>query len=1235
MSERTETVVRCGGGARCPSLSCILVVAASLIGTPSAAFGAPEDAAPEQIIEPGWSPDGETGEVVPWEELSGKLTEPGPDESDVDALPVVPVSSGSSVELALPQELLILHEDLSESPLSESLDKGGGGGGTMAMTSSPCDNPRICRSQRCDPAKVVCSDDSIHNVPLFIVDVWSNNLIEVRTSELRTLAGETEGRPDTVVYLLWCSDPTCMDGDIVAIDDDGNDETECTSDSKLVVSPPEMGVYAVVVAGKCGGMGGIADIEIKVNSSTYNWTNRVFGGMTVRSVESRTGDSVFVGKSPNSSVAGYAPDPEYHDSMMWVFSTSATNCTTGCGQFLFNDDAIPSGLPQSRLLLSKVDIPEDFPGTNNAILVGTFRGSLPSSPYTINGRVMRYRRHASNGGSWTGAPQQDLDGDGLSRELEGLLGSCDDSTDATTGIGVTGMTCLDYANLVNGYRNDKTARECEIGSTDPFCWNAGDSDNDGIPDDWEVFGGVVRCAHPPQPPYQDAGACPRLGLHGDLSGCVDNGACYALDVSALSDPDPGAYDVYVNNDYWACTGPWCASIHKQGLLDATHRMAPAQQGWLSEVWTDEPRTCWDGSLPPCSDPADRPYRARIHVYDGVRRDVPDCKGGYALPMGGRGTRNFWNYQFDPRRRFMGFFRFALGADGKGGGQTDGGTPVLIWANLQSEVTTYHTISHEVGHTLGLEHTFQNAVGKSKDCDGGCPSVVTNCHGNGCVNHINPQVASLMSYEHKKFLPKSPNLPGACDVGCDYVYSRFSKGLNLPLDEGSLVELFDNGPHGWRTRKRVQDLFCLEDGNAPSPANPNVCAGACDDTFPVDCVSYGSQCLIDWNRSATADLVPYALDLTYGRFDADPQTDCDEDVLEDTNEWLSIFALGKDRLDVVRVPAGEDNRAFTDFHFYADSFNGIAPTNLLAAPITVESSVTMTEDNYPTNITSAPSDCPTLAIQVDTCTGPGDCASGICESNRCACTDNSQCRSFYCQSSGSCSVASGVCTCAVDDDCPGGGGCATTECGSSRFGRTKQPDSNYEPAYYAAALAGPGSSSYLRLSDQGSSGITDTVTLNDAFGVLMELRFDGFAVGQARQTVATSGAFEIAIVSEGGLPMLEVSSSSNPPLVFPGREVGQPLEPGRWYRIRVGRWDGEVFVTVVAWNKLTGWYDNDDQGGGCVWTTWPSPLQPTGDIWLGYDGVTDSDRFSGALDNLTIANMRVGGTGKTATCEQQQ
>ncbi|GMV44564.1 MAG: hypothetical protein AMXMBFR64_62800 [Myxococcales bacterium] len=1204
------------------SLSLSLVLDLALMTAPVMA-AAPADDPADEALEA--DPVTSTGWVLPWSDISGKDEPQAKDPSS--SQPVVSPALGANPAWSAPQEVY------------EEADVSAEGGEPLALLSGgPCDDPWLCRQGQCDVAKLVCRDDRVHHVPYFFIQAWTNYPIEVRTSNLRALAGETEGRPDTVVRLLWCDDASCESGDVIAIDSDGNDETECRSDSKLVVYPPESGYYAVVVSAGCSGSGGIADIRIDANNATYTHSDVVFGGMTVKDVSSKAGDSLFVGKNPNSQSAGYVDDPEYHDSTLWVFSTSDTTCASSCGRFLWNDDALPSAHGHSRLLLSKIDIPQGFPGIRHSVLVGSYAGRRSDEPWWINGRLMRYRRHVAQGGGWSGSAQMDGDGDGLSAELEALLGSCDSPTQGTSNIGVAGMSCGQYATLVNDYRNAKTSRECEPGSSDPYCWTPLDSDNDGIPDDWEVFGGVVQCTHTPVPPYGGVGSCPSKGLHQSWSSCWYYGGCFSLPVSALTDPDPGAYDVYVNSDHWACVGPLCADIHGTGLLDESHRITDDQQAWLPDVWTTDPSTCWDGtsSQSPCPGPNDLRYRARIHVYDGERLEAPDCAPGWETPMGARAGRTFWNYLMDPRRRYTGFFRYGFAGHG-GGGQTDGDNPVFTWGNQQDEYATYHALSHEVGHTLGLDHTFKNAAGAEEDCPKppapSCPSVSGNCTGGDCVGHVNPQVASLMSYEHKTFLPKSPDLPsGACHAGCEERHGRFSKGLNPDLDEGALVELYSLSD--WRTTKRAQDLFCLKDIHAPSVANPAVCGVNCERTYDVTCDA--NQCRIDWNRNGQPDNGAYSRDLTYGRFDGDPATGCAQDVLVDTNEWLHIMAMGKDALDAVRVPAGEPNRTFTNFHFYTDTFNGDAPANMLAAPLEVTHDVTMDNDSYPRNIAGIGSGCPSGSVRQDQCQADQDCLSGSCDvsTGRCNCSSNKDCRSFSCGASSKCSIDAGACTCSTGTDCPGAGGCSAGECLTTRESDEAPFGSHQRPPYRVATFDGPASTSYVRLANRASQSVTETITANSGFGVLVDLRFDGFAQGQTKQVVASSGSFEIAVALLNGLPKLKVTSGTKEPLVFPGRDVGRALIPGRWYRVRVGLWEGEVFATVTAWNMLTGGYDDTLVASGCIYETWPGALPATGSIWLGADGPTSQHRLRGALDNLTIGNIRVGGAKKPTACAEQ-
>jgi hypothetical protein len=960
-------------------------------------------------------------------------------------------------------------------------------------------------------------------------------------------------------------------------------------------------------------------------------------------------DMAFVGRGPGD---GFAGDPEYADTTLWAFSSGTTDCTANCGSFVHNDDH-GEGIIDEPMLLSRVVVP--FATSGGALLAGAYGSGVYTDPHFVNARIFHARRHIDDGGGWSGVEQADEDGDGLTHEIEQTVGAGDRDDDTVSNVGVRGMTCLQFRNLINGYRCANDGICCGV-PQDPRCWWPTDSDNDGIPDDWEVFGGVVNCEHDPEPPYYGVGECSIVPLRAALDVACDIGLCFADDISAHSNPDPRRHDIYLELAHTVCDGvgvcttPQFSQMHQGPTL--SHGLSQLQQDALTFTWTVDPGTCWDGTTALCPDPEDLRYQSAIHVYNGEARPFADCGPGKEIPGGAENAKAWYNHSFASSRKYTGTMHFGFAAHGNGGGQAKG--PIFSFGNVytsdpsaKGKVT--YLMSHEFGHVLGLEHVHKRPTPPDADteCDfaAPCPSASASCNATGCPTFNNPVVPSLMDYRRTGALPKSDLLPplGLCDPpnGCEPDWNRFSKGLLYPLDETALDEVLPVSD--WHTVKLAQDLHCRSD---PAAAKPGLqCSNrTCEDMRTIqECLTTAvpGACWFNWDNDWDVDATPYQADISYGRYDSIDA--CDEDILEDRNEWLHIVATGKDALNVVRYGRRLEARTHGDFYVYQDSFNDDAPANFAGWPFAVEATATIDEavPGYAWNQcdASTASSCSTGTCKLDSCTTSANCRAGTpCVGGVCSCPtgNDGECWSQLCDgSTGTCSATVGACSCATGSDCPGGFGCqADGVCDAWRGATTQSLNSGFHPPFSSVEFEGPGSGDHVRLADPGAGSPIASLADTNRFTLDLEFRFDGFAPGQPEQVVLWCDALRVKIVlGSGGAPALSVSAGGGGALVFPdplGR-VGDPIEPGRWYQVEVtkvyaeGEDEHGLAVSLTVWDKFVGRYDAGLLAGGCVKTLNVSAVAPPGDVWLGWDGAGGSDRFVGRMDNVSLFNWAEDGS----------
>ena len=291
---------------------------------------------------------------------------------------------------------------------------------------------------------------------------------------------------------------------------------------------------------------------------------------------------------------------------MLLLSTNSVNCTSGCGNFYYNDDY---SYGSSAMYLSRIEIPTTMYGR---VIIGVHDDTNTSGHrYKMNARFFHDRKNSAQGGYWAASSTVDADLDGLSKEIEETIGSCDSVNDSPwNGVGIQGMSCSDYKDRVESF-----------GGT----WSPADSDNDGLDDAAEIFAVGVHCEHAPTAPYYNPGNCQKFGFH-ESPICVGGQYCVGSDLSSLSDPNPFIYDIFVFNDYI-----------KSGSRE--YRVSSEGQSYLKSAWHDSSISCWDDSNAPCEGEEDLPYMFNAHVYSLQGTGLPVSRhdfvdGDFGSEIGG-------------------------------------------------------------------------------------------------------------------------------------------------------------------------------------------------------------------------------------------------------------------------------------------------------------------------------------------------------------------------------------------------------------------------------------------------------------------------------------------------------------------------------------------------------------------------------------------------------------------------
>ena len=259
----------------------------------------------------------------------------------------------------------------------------------------------------------------------------------------------------------------------------------------------------------------------------------------------------------------------------------------------------------------------------------------------------------------------DRDGDGLDAVLEGILGTCDGTSEDDS--------CPSPVRELAG-------------------WTPADTDMDG-PTDLEELVGVRRCyRHLPVPPFEDPGACRDVDRdHRCDSTCGPGDVVVEQPLGPSMGADPTRYDVWVEMDgravldggdggYRVCHPGGAALTQLRDLYDPPHsagrRRPPPGQG-ISVHWFN------DEAFP---------------VGRVAHRPV--------LPSQAE-RRTWFNRMFTRSRKLSGVFRYMVGTCGAAG-QSDGKGRVGI-VGVDDSPAAGMRVAHELGHLLGLSHYWDRPL----------------------------------------------------------------------------------------------------------------------------------------------------------------------------------------------------------------------------------------------------------------------------------------------------------------------------------------------------------------------------------------------------------------------------------------------------------------------------------------------------------------------------------------------
>ncbi|GMV41217.1 MAG: hypothetical protein AMXMBFR64_29330 [Myxococcales bacterium] len=652
-------------------------------------------------------------------------------------------------------------------------------------------------AQACDPARIHCTNATVYPVWQWDFTAVGGRVYTIRSSDLARLSGQAN-IPDTVMWLL-----NLDTGAVVAVDDDDNTSTVCGNpqtdwdcyDSQIVHLAATTFNARVVVAGYADANHGTMSMSVLEGLGTELLPPALrqlqkFGGWRLVSKDVRAGDSLLAGALPGT----------YYANRMLVFSTSAPyDCDQSCGSY--QDQANSALLGLSHVLMTSS-------WSSARIQIGS------ATPYTTGVRFMHNRRSSTQGGAWSGAGTVDAEPDGLTWELEALLGTCDTETGPAP----------DCTTCTNGFPGNCPAGSCRC-FRDRAGFDPSDTDNDGVDDLTEVFGREVSCEPLDAPFFMRLTSGGGDKCHDTtLIECAPGQSCnstFAIALSALA-ADPREVDAFVELDAIALPGDdGFLNQWERDLVEHIH----AEEGFECEqnVSTD-PQHC-PGEL-------DRYRRVKVHVFDSDLRTSVKINKSWTGFVAGWYAKHFSSW-----RRYTNAFRYALATTASDAGQGSPKGRWLIFGSVGDSAKTAVVFSHELAHTLGLHHGGNEGAPKIN-----YPSLMN--HNKWYTTFTRKAPDPSLVPNSGQIWPPDFGLPcttaqdcpvsgrchpdtQTCHVKCWSGYYRFSRGTNMSLVETNLQELGVD-------QKLAAEVVCQMD------AAPNV--------NPFDATCNGvPYCKVNWDQ----------------------------------------------------------------------------------------------------------------------------------------------------------------------------------------------------------------------------------------------------------------------------------------------------------------------------------------------------------------------------------------------------
>jgi len=703
-------------------------------------------------------------------------------------------------------------------------------------------------------------------------------------------------------------------------------------------------------------------------------------------------------------------------------------------------------------------------------------------------------------------------------------------------------------------------------------------------------------------------------------------------VSALSDPNPNVYDVYVFNDYI-----------KSGSTE--YRISSTGQEYLKRGWHDASISCWDGSAAPCEGEQDHPYLINAHVYSTqgaglpvTRHDFVDGVFGEELGGGRVWVRAYFNQFLKPEFKYTGVGIYTLG-NFDGGGQATVSGRSLTWGlasvtdgGERRQTDVLLALSHEIGHCLGIEDLTTKKSGYPPESSVICRELYnpsTEEERFGAVPQ-NPMIPSLMNYGYTRYglgmRLKNSVLPSDGDgylKDCKDEHLRFSKGILGSIREAPLKEInpISGAPtHSWQDRMLVREMECFADPGR-IPADP------LDLPYRFNPYCQETECRVNWDYERWFNTTPpfpedgpYAFDLSMGNYlaEGEPfrypfnQLDCIDDILSDRNDLGIIQTDGKKALDTT---------FYTSFHIYKATFNGSNTENLAGWNIPkTDTNVSFVTPVYPMNQCYLGSDCASGDCRRDECDENSDCLSTVCGAGGvCSCTSDSKCFSNTCLPTGVCFTGRGVCSCTNSDQC-------SEAVGDDPFCQAGLnvcwPRVQRSPVSKKAASFGSTGVSSIRLSNAGFTSPFVAITDSGVLSIRFDFSFDGASAAEGGQYIMTDGGS-----SNGNIYVYLARINDSEAYLKVNNSVVATVRAQQWYHTYI--WSDQnngtpqIRVAVAPWNNRTGSYlmqsdDCEQCEVQCGSATWSGNFTVSNDFLLGSHW-TGFGPFKGLLDNLTIGN----------------